>query len=113
MKDENNLSYFKKNNVTFEKVRQLRNSNGNKVANQFVIETDKGTFFQSYGTIIAGFTNDGLVFDRDYWNYSRTTSRHRNTFTHLDTAETKKRIKDGQIIMESLNPDNHYAGYGY
>ena len=77
MKDENNLSYFKKNNVTFEKVRQLRNSNGNKVANQFVIETDKGTFFQSYGTIIAGFTNDGLVFDRDYWNYSWTRQRLR------------------------------------
>lgn len=95
------------------KVKSLTNSNGNKVANQFVVTTAEGTFFQSYGTIIAGYTNDGLVFDADYWNYSRTTSRHRNNFTGFDTPETKKRIKEGKIKFQQLNPDNHYAGYGY
>jgi len=95
------------------KVKSLTNSNGNKVANQFVITTAEGTFFQSYGTIVAGYTDAGLVFDADYWNYSRTTSRHRNNFTGLDTPETKKRIKEGQIKFQQLNPDNHYAGYGY
>ena len=95
------------------KVNNLRNGNGNKVANQFVIKTKDGEFFQSYGTIIAGYTKDGLVFDKDYWNYSRTTSRHRNNFTGLDTPETKKKIKAGEIKLMQMNPKDHYAGYGY
>ena len=102
-----------KDNILNVKVNNLTNSNGNKVANQFIIKTAKGEFFQSYGTIIAGYTKDGLVFDADYWNYSRTTSRHRNNFTGLDTPETKKRIKAGDIKLTKLNPENHYAGYGY
>lgn len=100
-------------NIANVKVDNIRNANGRKVANQFVIKTDDGQWFQSYGTIIAGFTKEGLVFDKDYWNYSRTTSRHRNNFTGLDTQETKKRIKAGEIKMMQLNHDNHYAGYGY
>lgn len=100
-------------NIANVKVDNIRNANGRKVANQFVIKTNDGQWFQSYGTIIAGFTKEGLVFDKDYWNYSRTTSRHRNNFTGLDTQETKKMIKAGEIKMVQLNNDNHYTGYGY
>lgn len=100
----------KLNNVL--NVSAIINSNGRAVANQFVITTEEGTYFKSYGTLIAGFVNGGLVMDEDYWDYSRTTSRHRNNFTGLDTKETKSKIKDGSIKLVSLNHEHHYPRYG-
>ena len=34
-------------------VKNMLSSNGNKIANQFIIETGKSTVFQSYGSIIV------------------------------------------------------------
>ena len=79
----------------------------NAVANQFIIERDDGsTLFQSYNTIIAkkdSVWGKGLRLDRDMWDYSTTTSKYRNQFTGLTTAETKAGIKDGSIILVDLN----------
>ena len=35
------------------KVKNMKSSQGNSIPNQFIIETDEGTFFQSYQSIIA------------------------------------------------------------
>lgn len=62
------------------KVRNLINTNGNAVANQFVIEMGVNSFcFQSYDSLVA--KRDGRVFTlgRDF-DYSRTTSKHLHTF---------------------------------
>ena len=76
----------------------------NPVANQFIIETPKGDYFQSYRSIIAFKSNDGkLKLDSYYWDYSRTTSKYRNQFTGLDTKQTKKAIKNKEIILTNLN----------
>lgn len=77
----------------------------NNVKNQFILtDNDGNRYFQSYDSIIAMRTYDGkMVFDEVYWNYSRTTSKHRNAFTGLTTAETKEQIKDGTIILSNLN----------
>ena len=76
----------------------------NPVANQFIIETPKGDYFQSYHSIIAFKPNKGkLKLDSYYWDYSRTTSKYRNQFTGLDTKETKRAIKNKQIILTNLN----------
>tara|TARA_R110002050_G_scaffold138069_2_gene261789 strand:- start:475 stop:750 length:276 start_codon:yes stop_codon:yes gene_type:complete len=77
---------------------------GNPIANQFKIYTKKGVYFQSYSTLIAFKPNEGkLKLDKDYWDYSRTTSKYRNKFTGLDTKETKKAIQEKEITLTNLN----------
>lgn len=87
------------------KVTNMTNSRGRKVANQFMIENGNVYTFQSYDSIIAtvDFDNSIITFGND-WNYSTTTSRHRNSFferlglDELDsTASVRKAIKDGEV----------------
>lgn len=77
---------------------------GNRVANQFIIYTDDGCYFQSYKTVIAYRGNDGTIkLDRDSWDFSVTTGKYRNMFLDMNKAETEKAIKAGQIILTNLN----------
>ena len=59
------------------RISQLINDRKNGATNQFVVETDKGKYFQSYDTIIAFVPNnsDDIVLSND-WEYSKTTSKH-------------------------------------
>ena len=75
------------------KVRNLINTNGNAVANQFVIEMGVNNFcFQSYDSLVA--KRDGRVFTlgRDF-DYSRTTSKHLHTFMEEYAPGILYRIK--------------------
>ena len=94
------------------KVSNMTSSRGNAVPNQFIIAHERGMFhkttvFQSYNTTIAKRTESThgttLQLDRDLWDYSRTTSKYRNQFTGLTTAQTKAGIKDGSIKLVDLN----------
>lgn len=78
---------------------------GNPVYNQFVIIDDNGIeWFQSYRSIIAKRTVKGeITLDNYYWDYSRTTTKYRNVFLGITTEETKKRIKEGRIVLDNLN----------
>lgn len=86
------------------KVRNMKSSRGNTVPNQFIITDDYGReTFQSYNTVIAFQGGDGLVLDKDSWNYSVTTSRYRNQFTSLNTKQTIEGIESGNIKLADLN----------
>ena len=86
------------------KVYNMTSPNGNKIANQFEIYTDKGKYFQSYKTIIALVDNKGQVFlDKYKWNYSRTTSKYRNIFLNDDTKSVKEKIMSGEYKFKELN----------
>jgi hypothetical protein len=99
------------------KVKNMTSPNGNKVANQFIIEIAKdpisgncGEYFQSYDSIIAyreRFTPDKrdrqVVLDSETWDYSRTTGKYRNIFLGESKAETEKKIKDGIYKLADLN----------
>jgi hypothetical protein len=95
------------------KVSNITNNRNNIVANQFIIETDNATYFQSYKSIIVkieegeirnGVSSPDIVtLDPVYWNYSRTTSKHRSTFLNESTKETEKKIKQGVYILANLN----------
>ncbi len=81
---------------------------GDVVANQFVItiNTNKGTkrIFQSYDTVIAVRDEDGkITLDENSWDYSQTTSRYRNKFLCENTAETRRKIKNGIYQLANLN----------
>ena len=88
------------------KISNMTSSNGNAVPNQFIVSDDFGTdYFQSYQATIAkkSYCGNPLQLDRDKWDYSPTTSKYRNQFTGLTTAQTKAGIKDGSITLVNLN----------
>lgn len=87
------------------KITNITNNRGRKVPNQFIIENGNVYTFQSYDSIIAvvDFDNSIITIGSD-WDYSATTSRHRNNFFETlgldeltDTASVRKAIKDGEV----------------
>jgi hypothetical protein len=104
---------------THLKVENMVSSKGNKIPNQFIIEeylhqdgspscTVKRKTFQSYESIIARITGDPMgpdfiELDKDYWNYSVTTSKYRRLFLNEGTKETEKKIKSGEYVLANLN----------
>ena len=94
------------------KVSNMTSSKGDPVPNQLIIDDGDFEYFQSYNSMIARkdwtFRKGSkqactIELDERYWDYSRTTSKYRNQFTGLTTAETKAGIKDGSIILVDLN----------
>ena len=98
------------------KVENMTNSNGNKVANQFIISDEghgaNGNFirretFQSYNSVIAVKTiwpkETTIVLDCDKWEYSKTTGKYRNQFLGETKKETEAKINSGIYKLENLN----------
>ena len=91
------------------KTENMTSTNGNKVANQFIINDDNGnTFFQSYRSVIAKKTQvtpfiDTIELDQKYWNYSNTTGKYRNIFLNETIKDTRKKIKSGEYKLTDLN----------
>ena len=75
------------------------------VANQWVITTDEGEFFQSYRSIIAFKPYGGgkVVLDEGAWDYSTTTGKYRNEFLGEGIADTRAKIASGQYVLANLN----------
>ena len=88
------------------KVQQMTSPRtGGTVTNQFIIITPKGTYFQSYNSIIAFKPNDKrrIQLDAYYWDYSRTTSKYRNQFLNEYTADTRAKIESKEYLLTNLN----------
>ena len=86
------------------KVKQMTSSrSGNPVANQFIIYTIEGEYFQSYDSIIAFNNNGKITLDNNNWDYSRTTSKYRNEFLGEGIAETRAKIESGEYTLVNLN----------
>ncbi len=85
-------------------VRNMKSHNGNKIPNQFIIETPDGEYFQSYKSIIVLIPVKGKTkLDINYWDYSRTTSKYRNLFLNETKKETQKKIDAGIYELVDLN----------
>jgi len=86
------------------KVSNMQSSNGNTIANQFIISDNGNMYFQSYNSIIAKIDSDGKIsLDSYYWDYSVTTSKYRNIFLSEKKPVTKKKIEDGLYKLTNLN----------
>ena len=85
------------------KVRNMTSSRGNDVPNQFIIETDNETHFQSYNSIIVAIKDGQTYLDRDTWDYSTTTGKYRNIFLDETKKETEAKIKSGEYTLTNLN----------
>jgi len=94
--------------TTIEKVKVYQMTSpqtGKEVANQFVVHTPEGRYFQSYTSIIA-FIPSGegkIILDEYYWKYSATTSKYRSKFLGEDTKETQRKIDSGEYLLTNLN----------
>tara|TARA_Y100001973_G_C5133888_1_gene299289 strand:+ start:51 stop:374 length:324 start_codon:yes stop_codon:yes gene_type:complete len=105
------------------KVTNMTSNKGNKIANQFIIENEikdlhTEIYFQSYDSMIAKKVNkitsdfnrspimqneEKIYLDKNFWNYSKTTSTYRNIFLNETTKETEKKIASGEYILTDLN----------
>ena len=85
------------------KVNNLLSSSGNKVANQFVIETDNKIFFQSYNSMIACVEKGKIYLDPVYYKYSKTTSKYLNRFLNMNSKDVQEGLKSGLIEFKNLN----------
>ena len=86
------------------KVLNMTSPQGNKIANQFVIVTPEGDYFQSYNSVIAFINNEGRVFlDKNKWDYSTTTGKYRNIFLGENKKLTEKRINNNNYVLIDLN----------
>ena len=87
------------------KVYNITNNNGNKVANQFIINDKNKETFQSYNSVIAvrNKKTDKITLDSYFWDYSVTTGKYRNQFLGEGINETRKKIKDGTYKLRNLN----------
>jgi hypothetical protein len=93
-------------NINKISVENMVSSSGNKIANQFVIWTDEGKYFQSYNSVIAFIPFDKdekIILDEYYWDYSKTTGKYRNNFLNEYKADTEKNIKSGEYLLSNLN----------
>lgn len=92
-------------------VVRIKGSTGRPVKNQWLIETDQGTFFQSYNTIIAyrlkkkvGSHPVGRIFlDKRAWDISQTTARYRRVFLEEGAEETRAKLDSGVYKTAYLN----------
>ena len=85
------------------KLTNLTSSRGNKVPNQFKVETENEIYYQSYESVIVRIENEKTFLDAKYWNYSKTTAKYRNQFLGETTKETEQKIKEGIYILTNLN----------
>ena len=87
------------------KISNFTSNNGNKIANQFLIQEKDTETFQSYDSIIAvkTYKTQKTYLDEYYWNYSVTTGKYRNQFLGEGIAETRKKIETGEYKLKNLN----------
>ena len=86
------------------KVQNMQSSRGNDIPNQFIIETDEGSYFQSYDSLIVFRPFGGKpILDSHYWDYSVTTGKYRNMFLGETKKETERKIKEGVYVLGDLN----------
>lgn len=87
--------------TTIPNVINMTSSNGNKVVNQFIIETKDKIIFKSYNSIIAvkSKSTGKITLGRD-WDYSRTTGKYRNQFLGEGIAVTREKIESGEYKVD-------------
>lgn len=89
------------------KVRNMESPRtGRPVANQFIIEGDGKTIFQSYDSTIAVIDwNEKTVKIGNDWNYSTTTGKYRNMFFYDNDFSDMSDTKGINQIMKKVNED--------
>ena len=90
-------------------INNMKSNRGRTIPNQYVIKLDNCDVFQSYETVIAirdyDYVNGKyeVYLNKQYYNYSRTTSRYRNKYLGLTTKEIEQKIKAKEFVLITHN----------
>lgn len=79
------------------KIENMKSTRGNKVANQFIIEYDRFTAYQSYSTLIAVYDHENDVMYQDKERYSHTTSKYLNMFVNEYQPLTISKVENSVL----------------
>lgn len=81
-----------------------RSTKGDAVRNQYELQYENGTAFQSYETLIAIRVGGKLYFTKHH-ACSKTTSKYCSQWCGYSPEERKKGLKSGQFgsLVDSLN----------
>lgn len=71
--------------------------------NQYIIKGTKFESLQSYNSIIILKYKGRVYLDEYYWNYSKTTGKHRNDFLNENIKTTRLKIISGIYKLKNLN----------
>ena len=91
------------------KVQSMKTTGGASSIGQFIIREwfkdgrIKAIYFQSYDSIIVKKHNGNTYLDKNYWDYSVTTSKYRNNFLCENISHTRAKIKSGEYKLTDLN----------
>lgn len=78
-------------------VSNMLSSRGNKVPNQFIIEYDRFSVFQSYSILIAVYDHENDVLYLDENKYSHTTSKYTNRFIRVYQPLHISKVKNSEL----------------
>lgn len=82
----------------FIRVGNMYSSRLNTIPNQYILNFEKGTVFQSYDSVICVKTN-GKIYLTSKWDYSKTTGKYRNQFLGENMQITQDKIKKNEYII--------------
>ena len=77
----------------------INTSNGNPVANHFVLSGDGVEMFQSYDSIIVKKDKGKITLGKN-WDYSVTTGKYRNQYLGETKKETQKKLDSGEYLYD-------------
>ena len=82
-------------------INNMISDKGNTIPNQYVIRLDNCDVFQSYETVIAirDYDLNEVYLNKEYYDYSNTTSKYRNKYLGLTTKETEQKIKAKEFVL--------------
>lgn len=82
-------------------INNMKSNKGRTVPNQYVIRLDNCDVFQSYETVIAirDYDLDEVYLNKEYYDYSKTTSKYRNKYLELTTKEIEQKIKSKEFVL--------------
>tara|TARA_R100001198_G_C5125341_1_gene146113 strand:+ start:265 stop:585 length:321 start_codon:yes stop_codon:yes gene_type:complete len=90
-------------------INNMISDKGNTIPNQYIIRLDKCDVFQSYEAVIAIRNYDyvngkyEVYLNKEYYDYSRTTSKYRNKYLGLTNKEVKEKIKAKEFFLITDN----------
>ena len=92
--------------ITFESTNNTNNMTSIKTLapNCTIVNDGSTTTLFSYDTAIVRKFKDGKIsLDSKFWDYSKTTSKHRNLFLNESKKETEQKRSSGAYSLENLN----------
>lgn len=88
------------------KVIPVKSTAGNFLKNQYIIQTEKGEFFQSYNKVIAFMPKYGIactIVDLEKMKFSKSTQNQTENFLAMNLQQVEHLISTGLILNQKFD----------